>query len=118
MTDRDKRREERRTLVTLAWYCQIGGDPNAPHEGVAHSCDISESGLGMVTSRPFGTGTKLFFVLSTVSGELAGVGTVAYCTDAEGGCFRLGVSVDVVPPTRRPLFNQLLRDATRMKVGT
>jgi len=116
MTDRDKRREERRPLVTFAWYWQLDGTDDGPVEGVAHACDISEHGLGIVTPRQFDAGTRLFFVLSTVAGELTGIGTVAHCADAEGGCFRLGVSIDVVPPTHRSVLSQLLRDQ-RLREG-
>lgn len=105
------RKEERREVVSFVWYKLLPVDPatgERSFEGVARSCDISPSGVGMVIARPLDPGAWVFLELGLRVGRVSVVGRVRHCHPMDGGLFRVGCALDVMPPNDRQAVAKLL----------
>jgi hypothetical protein len=99
------RKQRRHSLVRFVWYRPLDRD-GAKREGVARSCDLSLSGIGIYTTRPLEPGTSVFVEIAAREFNLSAVGEVAHCT-AAGDTFRVGIAFVVLPPNDRALLRQL-----------
>lgn len=103
----EARSHPRRRLVTFAWYKRIDDYAMDEEEGVAQSCDVSQGGLGIVTSRPIPARSRVLIELVTEGYRLCVVGSVAFCTSLGDERYRLGVKMSFVPPTQRANWRKL-----------
>jgi len=95
---REQRDSNRFTVVTFCWY-SIVGDSSEAHEGLARSCDFSSTGVGIVTPRPVDPGSHIFLEVASNRGQVSAVGVVAYCREDQDSCFRVGLRLEIVPPS-------------------
>ena len=108
---REARRAERRTYVHFTWFQCIDPCVEGPDRGVGRSCDVAESGLGFVTAHALAKGCRLFLVLVAPAGRVAALGTVMHCRKEGADQYRVGVSIDLVPPTDQPTWAAMSRSA-------
>ncbi len=103
--------------MNFIWYrvLQNGEDGacEGPEEGVARSCDLSASGIGLVTPREIGKGSLLMLEVMTTAGNLSAVGRVCHVRPAAEGCFRLGLELEAMPPNDRRLWAELTEASAR-----
>jgi hypothetical protein len=107
-----KRAEERRSVVNFVWYrVLVDLEEKADDElcGIARSCDVSASGVGIFTPRPLPSGELIFLEIATRKGSLSGVGTIVYSRQVERGLHRAGIRLEIVPPNDRPLWARILK---------
>lgn len=105
----DRRRSKRQSFIAFAWYHLIT-DEIVPEEelyGLAHSCDVSREGVGLIASRSLAADQKLFLKVVTSKGAFSAVGRVANCAPLEGGRYRIGVRFEILPPSDVPLLDRL-----------
>jgi hypothetical protein len=93
--------------VSFAWYKRIDDEARESEEGVARSCDVSQDGLGLVTTRVLPVGSRVLVELITETGNLSVVGTVRHCSPREQEQVRIGVFVEIVPPTDKLTWRRL-----------
>jgi hypothetical protein len=106
--DHEKRGASRLDYVHFAWYKRIDDSALESEEGVARSCDVSGSGVGMITTRSLSAGSRLFIELIGRVGRISAIGTVVHCADVGNGCFRLGIRIDTLPPTDQGTWQQMV----------
>lgn len=105
----EQRQVARRTCIMFAWYKRIDDAAADDEEGVAHSCDVSEDGAGMVTTRAFPAAAQLFLELIAETGRISALGRVIHSTALPNGSFRIGIRIETVPPTCRVAWQRLTR---------
>ncbi len=109
--ERPQRRAQRKPIVVFVWYKLIssvaGGEP-ANASGIARSCDVSDGGIGIVTSEHLPLGVRVFVEIATAVGNVSIVGAVMHCSEVERGYFRSGIQIEIVPPNDRVLLTRLL----------
>lgn len=105
---RDQRDSDRFTIVTICWY-SIVGDSSPAHEGLARSCDFSSTGVGIVTPRPVDQGARVFLEVASNRGQVSIVCAVAFCRKDEDDCYRVGLRLEIVPPSDLPTLKKLQR---------
>ena len=103
-SEANRRTAARRPYVNFIWYRVLGDHAD---EGVARSCDLSSTGIGVVTPRDLAVGTLLMLEVMTTAGNLSAVAKVCHTRSAEGGCFRLGLELEAMPPNDRRLWSEL-----------
>lgn len=105
----ERRRASRAVLVTFAWYQIIreAGTDQPGESGISQSCDVSESGVGLLTARPLEPGARVFLELSTSVGSLSAVAEVANCNGTSDGRYRVGLRLLVIPPSDRESFDRI-----------
>jgi len=109
----DKRRTQpRQSYAHFAWFHTIEPCGGNTARGVARSCDVAENGLGFVTAHRLPPGCRLFLVVVAPEGRVAAIGTVKHCRAESKGQYRVGASVDVVPPTDLPTWLAMSRSKT------
>jgi hypothetical protein len=109
--DQDEHRAEpRHGYVHFAWYKRIDSSEKDGEEGVARSCDVSEGGVGMITSRPLPAGARLFIELICRDGRVAAIGTVAHADEAGNGCYRIGIRMEIFSPSAQLVWAQLVKE--------
>lgn len=104
----DQRAAARHEYINFAWYKRIDDGAQEQEEGVARSCDVSESGVGMVVTCRLPSAARLFLELISRAGSISAVGTVMHCADVGNGCFRIGIRVDSIPPTDALTWRQMV----------
>jgi hypothetical protein len=105
------RRAERRTCVKFAWFRRIDettDEPSGAEEGIARSCDISETGVGLIVPAALPAGARVFVEIVTTAGYLNFIGRVMHCRERDEGCFRVGIHMEIVPPTNRATLMKVL----------
>ncbi len=107
----NNRRAPRRSFVHFAWFQRIDSSEAEPAQGVVRSCDVAEKGVGFLATQPLPRGARLFLVLVSPMGRVSAVGTVAHCRLAETGYHRIGVAIDIVPPTDQAIWAAITRSA-------
>jgi hypothetical protein len=105
----ERRQKSRATMVTFAWYQVLphpgSGQPGA--SGISQSCDVSETGIGLLTTRDLPHAARVFIELSTGLGGLSAVAEVANCQRTSDGRYRVGLKLLVVPPSDREAFDRI-----------
>jgi hypothetical protein len=107
----EQRRSRRQLFTKFVWYCRVreAGESSGPlEEGLAHACDISASGVGVVTSQPIAANARLFLEIAAKAGTLSLVARVTHCRKESDGKFRLGLDLEVVPPNDRATLARIL----------
>jgi PilZ domain len=100
----NSRRAPRQQYVNFIWFQRIDRGVRGHERGIASTCDVADGGVGFVTTHTLPTGAQVFLVIVTPSGRVSAIGTVAHCHDLPGGNHRVGVSVQIVPPTDRAMW--------------
>jgi hypothetical protein len=106
----DSRRSVRRTCIQFLWYCSVD---ELDARGLARTVDVAEGGIGLVTNHPLASGAKLFMVVVTRFGRIAFLGKVMHVHQPEVGSYRVGVRIEVIPPTDRASWSRLLQEERR-----
>lgn len=124
---RAQRRNARYRYVRLAWFHRLddatyedvlpvdasddGADrgEEAPTEGMARSCDISKSGVGLVLTRPLPVGERIFLELVCDDGSVSLIGRVVHCSRRPDGFWRTGLDIEIVPPTDRLTLSRITK---------
>lgn len=101
----DLRQAPRNPMIRFVWYRVLVEDGPAA-EGVARSCDVSNSGIGIQTTREIPPGATLFVEIAAQDFNLSAVGRVVHCA-ARGDTYRVGIAFVVIPPNDRPLLRKL-----------
>jgi hypothetical protein len=104
----EKRISQRFLFVSFAWFKRIDDAATQGEEGVARSCDISQTGTGMVTNRPLPVGSRVFLKLVSPLGNVSVLGKVMHCRGVENGCFRVGILIECVPPTDQVTWQRMM----------
>ena len=107
-----QRAAKRRPVVNFVWYrvlIDLGEEGDDALCGIARSCDVSASGVGIFTPRPLPDGELIFLEIATRKGNLSGVGTIIYSRQVERGLHRVGIRLEIVPPNDRPLLGRILK---------
>jgi c-di-GMP-binding flagellar brake protein YcgR len=97
-----RRRARRLRTVKFIWFKVLdppeGLDPSL-REGLAHSCDLSLTGIGIYGASALPIGTKVFLEISTPDLQISAIGKIVYAQQKAGeGLYRIGVEFEVVPP--------------------
>jgi hypothetical protein len=121
-----RRIHDRTTLKVFVWFSVIerpdsleglGQESNVdtswsaparPIEGLAHSVDLSAQGLGFIASRPLPVGIRVFLEITSSRGNISAVGRIQSCI-SKGNYFRVGISLEIVPPNDRPVLAALVK---------
>ncbi len=103
----ERRTNPRQQYVNFAWYKRIDASGPDGEEGVAHSCDVSRTGAGLVAGRPLPAGARLFIELIIRGGRVSMVATVMHCRELGNGRYRVGVEINVMPPMDRPIWDSM-----------
>jgi hypothetical protein len=98
---RDRRASARYDFATFVWFKRIDDGANPSEEGVARSCDISETGVGLVTAKLLPAGAQLFLKLVASGASVSVIARVTHCRPVDNGSFRLGLKIECIPPTDR-----------------
>jgi hypothetical protein len=106
----EQRRTKRHPFIAFAWYKRVDDRAASDEEGVARSCDVSDGGIGMVTTRPFPLNAYLFIELIAGESRISALGRVMHSSALTSGHFRVGVRVESVPPTCQLAWQQLLAE--------
>jgi hypothetical protein len=107
--DDEHRELPRSSFISFIWYKRLGdGAAEAPAEGLARSCDISEAGVGLVTPREIPAGALIFVEIATPEGGVSAVGRVMHSRALGNGAYRLGIQLEVVPPTDHAILAKLI----------
>lgn len=97
-------------MVRFVWYKALEEQAAGEVEGIASSCDISASGVGIITPRAIAHDTRVFLELGLPEGRhVSAVGRVVYCRALDDGRHRVGLTLEVVPPNDRQRLAALLR---------
>ena len=80
---------------------------------MARSCDISETGAGIFTTDQLPVGARLFLEVLSSAGKLSAIGKITHCSDAGDGTYRIGIQLEIVPPTDRATLAKLLASGTK-----
>lgn len=116
----DDRIAPRQAMVSLVWFHSVV-DPEGEDqvvEGIARSVDVSRRGLGLITTQPVPVGTLLFMEITLRRTSATGPGThfaqvhcvgrAMHCSETEDGSHRVGIRVELVPPSERALLERIL----------
>jgi hypothetical protein len=87
----------------MAWYRLLDGD----REGIAHSYDVSASGVSVMLPYPLEKSRRLFIELTGRELNISAVVEVAHSLP-QGEFFRVGARFVVIPPNDRILLTQWL----------
>jgi len=106
--DEDRRQAAvRYTTVNFVWYQVLSdeiGKEQSKFEGIAKSCDISVSGVGLLVPNGLPVGRMVFIEIATKTFNMSAVGKIVYSNPTEGATQRVGIQFLVVPPNDRLLL--------------
>lgn len=104
---RPKRLRKRNATTLFVWYVSL--NPAADNSGghIAHTADVSTSGIGIHSAIELSIGELLFCELTGSQGNVSAVGRVMHCKQVDGKYYRVGVRFEVVPPNDRPILARL-----------
>ncbi len=106
---KESRRAHRSKIVKFIWYKILEELPDSTgDEGIAYSCDLSRTGVGIYISRSLPINKKIFLEISLGDQTLSGVGLIAYSKMGAEGKYRIGVRFLVLPPNDRILLKKVL----------
>jgi hypothetical protein len=105
----DARSAPRTKFVQFLWF----QDLEATSGSLARSIDISDTGVGFVASHEVGMGARIFLILLTPFGRISSIARVVHCSKAGEGSFRIGVRLEIVPPTDKAAWATLVEKEAR-----
>jgi hypothetical protein len=103
----DNRKAERHPTINFVWYRVIGiraDEDQNPVEGLAKSCNISETGLGLLVPIPLPVDEKIFVEIAIKNFNLSAVGRIVFSIPIEGNYQQVGIQFLAVPPNDRMLL--------------
>jgi len=91
-----RRRGRRDPVTCLVWLDRVGGGEGS---GVARAVDLSPRGVGLVTSRPLGSGDSVVveLLITPTKIRLRTTGRVVHTTQMDEDHWRIGVRFDHAP---------------------
>ncbi len=104
---RSQRQRKRHATTLFVWYVRLKAAADNPKGHLAHTADVSTSGLGIHSAVELPIDDLLFFELTGSQGNVSAVGRVMHCTHVEDKYYRVGVRFEVVPPNDRPILARL-----------
>jgi hypothetical protein len=108
--NRDNRSASRRSCVQFVWYCSV---EDATKRGLARTVDVSAGGLGLVTTHKIARGEKFFVVVVTRFGRVNVLARAMHVQDVEPDSCRVGLQIEIIPPTDKPVWQRLLQEEPR-----
>lgn len=103
-----RRRAKRTSVISFIWYKLLDSDLDAmvsgegiaqiKTEGVAHSCDISRTGVGLYLAHPLPAEATVFIEVAGKKLNLSAIGKVVYSKKEKKGYYRVGLEFVVIPP--------------------
>jgi PilZ domain len=107
--DDEQRSSERFPLVTFCWYKRIDDAAEDTEEAMGKLCDVSEGGVGLLSTKAAPVGARLLLEIVSKAGRVSLLGTVTYCvaTGNRGG-LRIGVKINTVPPNDRANWRKIV----------
>jgi hypothetical protein len=100
----DGRSAPRHKFVQFLWFQRLEGTAGA----LGRSIDVSEKGIGFIASQEIALEEKVFLVLLTPFGRISSVAKVVHCSKAGQGTFRIGVHLEIIPPTDKAAWTTLV----------
>jgi hypothetical protein len=98
------RRSPRHKYVQFLWFHCLEGSG----AGLARTLDISEEGIGFISSHEIARNERVFVVLLTPFGRISSVARVMHSSLVAEGSFRIGVRLEIVPPTDKAAWVALV----------
>jgi hypothetical protein len=105
----DGRRAARHEYVQFLWFHGL----ESQHSGLARTVDLSENGIGFVASQQLAKNERIFLVLLTPFGRISLISKVVHSRRVDSGSFRIGVNLEIIPPTDKPAWASLLEKEPR-----
>lgn len=105
----EQRHAVRHSFITFAWYKRIDDGAADEEQGVARSCDVSNDGVGMVTTRNLPLNAYLFLELIAGGSRISALGRVKHTAAMANGHFRVGIRIQSVPPTCKLAWERLTK---------
>jgi hypothetical protein len=100
----------RHPYVHFTWFCRIG--ESSGHLG--HTLDVSARGVAFLSTHEVEVGQRLLLVLVTPNGRVCSIVKVVHGAKLEASdppSWRVGVNMEVVPPTDTPVWENLANRA-------
>lgn len=104
----EQRLNERSSLVTFCWYKRIDDAALESDEGVAQVRDVSQGGLGLMTSNALAVGARLLVEIVSDVGRVSALGRVTHCMRASEHAHRVGLRIETVPPNDQVTWRRLV----------
>jgi hypothetical protein len=105
----DGRHAQRHKFVHFLWFQRLDGANGA----LGRSVDVSENGIGFIANHEIAVTERVFLVLLTPFGRISSIARVMHCSAAEKGAFRIGVRLEIVPPTDKAVWTTLVDKEAR-----
>jgi hypothetical protein len=105
----DARRAERHRAIQFLWFHCLDGESG----GLARTVDVSETGVGFITTQDVALRERVFVVLLTPFGRVSAIARVAHRSVLPEGTFRVGVQLEIVPPPDRVAWATLTSPADK-----
>jgi hypothetical protein len=99
----DGRRAARHEYVQFLWFHAIEGGKS----GIGRTVDLSDGGIGFIVSHSLAQSERVFLVLLTPFGRISAIAKVMHARAEESGSFRIGVRLEVLPPTDKATWAAL-----------
>jgi hypothetical protein len=106
--DSNRRANQRKSMVNVAWYRHIDGD----REGMAHSYDVSSTGVSIVLPHPIEKSSRLFLELTGRDLNISAIVEVVHSLP-HGEFFRIGARFLLIPPNDRIALTTWLSKSLR-----
>jgi hypothetical protein len=100
----DGRRAARHEYVQFLWFHCLQGE----NSGLARTVDLSDEGMGFISGQHVAPKERLFLVLLTPFGRISAIAKVVHSREVESGSFRIGVRLEIIPPTDKTTWATLL----------
>lgn len=107
----DRRRARRYAYRQLVWFKileETADRTGDSVEGVSRSCDISTSGLGLISSVPMPVGKNAFLEIPAKGFKFSAMGTIVYSHRTEDDLHHVGIRFSVIPPNNRIDLDRLI----------
>jgi CheY-like chemotaxis protein len=108
----EQRASPRRRISSMVWYRPIGDAGSAPRPaGLGRSLDLSETGVGLMLTRPLPVREKFLLEISKPArprAQLRAVVEVRHSSEAAGGFYRVGMRILAIPPGDELTLRRLL----------
>jgi hypothetical protein len=105
----DGRQKARHEYVQFLWFHCLAGEKS----GLARTVDLSDEGVGFVASQSVAPNERIFLVLLTPFGRVSAIAKVIHSHRVDSGSFRIGVKLEIIPPTDKTTWASLLEKEPR-----
>jgi hypothetical protein len=95
---------KRLRFVQFLWFQRLDETSGV----LGRSVDVSEEGIGFVASRDVPRNERVFLVMLTPWGRISAIASVVHSSPVGKGSYRIGVRLEIVPPTERAIWTTLV----------